>query len=296
MHFHIFGQNISLSKSPATHNAAFAAHHLPHIYDIRDCNELSEVEHLIEDSDFGGASVTMPHKLNVHRYCNHISDAAVTIGAINTLIARGDVETGQQLVYGDNTDWSGLYNILTKDRCLKSVDHPVGLVIGAGGAARAGVYAMVQAGIKKVWVWNRTFEKAKKVASDFQVIANVMAVTDPIDMLESFDVIIGTIPGDSLPSSSLEGLFQKQTGLCIEMSYKPPVTSLLSAASRHPGWKMADGLEVLLQQAFDQSKLWTGKDAPEEAMRKAILDSGEGSRPASMGGDGKFGNVGKVRI
>ncbi|PLB47436.1 quinate 5-dehydrogenase, protein, partial [Aspergillus steynii IBT 23096] len=293
MHYHIFGQNISLSKSPVIHNAAFAAHRLPHSYDIRDCDGLGEIEHLIKDNDFGGASVTMPHKLSVDRYCDQISDAAAAIGAINTLIARQNVNTGQQCIYGDNTDWSGLFNIVSKDQHLRSVDRPVGLIIGAGGAARAGIYALVQAGIQKIWVLNRTFDKAQKVADDFQKIANVTAVASSVEILESPDVIIGTIPGEAMPVHAFVDLFQKERGLCIEMSYKPPVTNFLSAASTHPGWDKADGLEVLLQQAFDQSRLWTGKEAPEEVMRKAMDDSFPDFGKTSKDG---YGTVGKVRI
>lgn len=61
---------------------------LSYDYDIRDCTSLNDVEHLINDNDFGGASVTMLHKLSTDHYCNKISDAAMKIGAINTLVAR----------------------------------------------------------------------------------------------------------------------------------------------------------------------------------------------------------------
>lgn len=269
MHFHIFGQSISQSFSPVIHNTAFAALGLSHHYDIRDCARLSDVEHLIIDNEFGGASVTMPHKLSVGHYCNDTSDAAMKIGAINTLVARRD-DTGVRTIYGDNTDWTGLYSIVVGYAPFASSQAPVGLVIGAGGAARAAVYALVQARMKQIYVWNRTVDKARKIAIDFRDMCSVTAVAHQSEIIEAPDIIIGTIPGEVLPRSAFVDLFRKPKGLCIEMSYKPPITKLLSVARAHSEWMTADGLEVLLQQAFGQSELWTGRDAPQDVMRAAV--------------------------
>lgn len=269
MHFHIFGQGISQSLSPTIHNAAFAALGLLHNYDIRDCTSLNDVEHLINDNDFGGASVTMPHKLSVDHHCNKTSDAAMKIGAINTLVARRNGSVART-IHGDNTDWTGLYSIAVGYPSLESSRSPVGLVIGAGGAARAAVYALAQAGIKQIYVWNRTVDKARKIAIDFRDICSVTVAVHQSDITEAPDIIIGTIPGEVLPRSVFVELFRKPKGLCIEMSYKPPVTNLLSVARTHGEWTTADGLEVLLQQAFGQSELWTGRDAPQDVMRAAV--------------------------
>ncbi|RJE21246.1 hypothetical protein PHISCL_06428 [Aspergillus sclerotialis] len=302
MHYYIFGQNISQSKSPALHNAAFAAHNLPHDYSIRDCSSMTGVEALIRSNpEFGGASVTMPHKLSVHRYCDYISDAALQIGAINTLVVRHDQDkTGEQrkrTIHGENTDWSGLYALIARYPLLREMDNePVGVVVGAGGAARAAVYAMARAGITNICVWNRTVGKAEKIASDFGALCKVTVVAHAADIPYAPDVIIGTIPGDVLSVEAFRGLFAKEKGLCIEMSYKPSVTNLLSVAREHGGWVTADGLEVLLQQAFDQSKLWTGKEAPQEIMRRAI-DGGNAGLPTSANAQQRVaGNTGNVRI
>lgn len=283
MHYHIFGQNISQSLSPAIHNAAFAHHNLPHRYDIQNCDHLSDVESLIHDDEFGGASVTMPHKLSVDRYCDQISDSAAKLGAINTLIVRHDPKTGARTILGDNTDWSGLYSIVAEYPYLSDAES--GLVIGAGGAARAAVYAMAQAGIKQIYIWNRTVEKARRVSQDFQnatTTCTFTAVGHPSEIINSPGVIIGTIPGEVMPTSFFAGLFRKGRGLCVEMAYKPRVTNLLGVVRSRSEWTTADGLEVLLRQAFDQSSLWTSKDAPQSVMRQAAQEAaGNVAKPKS---------------
>ena len=130
MHYHIFGQNISQNLSPAIQNAAFAHNNLPHSYDFQDCDNLSDVKSLIHDDEFGGASMIMPHKLSVDRYCNQISDPAATLGVINTLIVRHDPKTGAQTILRDNTNWAGLYSIVAEYPYLSGVES--GLVIKAG--------------------------------------------------------------------------------------------------------------------------------------------------------------------
>ncbi|KAE8382310.1 hypothetical protein BDV26DRAFT_299701 [Aspergillus bertholletiae] len=270
-HYHIFGQGISQSLSPTIHNAAFAHYGLPHRYDIKACNSLQDVKPLIDDPAFGGSSVTMPHKLSAGEFCVQVAESAMRLGAINTLIARSiDAGDGtlKREIYGENTDWSGLYSLI-KEHALEE-GKQVGLVIGAGGAARAGVYAMAQAGVKRIYVGNRTLAKAEQLAKDFEDLCQVVPLQFPSILPEAPDVIIGTIPGDAMPQESFMGMFDKKKGLCIEMAYKPRVTNLLAVAREKPTWTTADGVEVLLRQGFEQFKLWTGLDAPQAVMRKAV--------------------------
>lgn len=269
--YHIFGQGISQSLSPAIHNAAFAYHGLPHRYDIRECDDINEVQPLIEDASFGGASVTMPHKLSVSKFCAEQSNSALRIGAINTLVAQDNGNAGGRIIRGENTDWSGLHSIIT-DKAPPS--SSLGLVFGAGGAGRAAVYAMTKANIDKIYICNRTLSKAQSIARDFtDLCPAIHCISNPGDMPELPDVIISTIPAEATNETWFSHLFQESKGgLCIEMSYKPRVTPLLSVAWRYPGWSTADGLEVLLRQGFEQSRLWVGAAAPEERMRSAVKE------------------------
>lgn len=270
-HYHIFGQRISQSLSPAIHNAAFSHHGLPHRYDIRECGDIDEVQPLINDVSFGGASVTMPHKLFVSKFCTEQSDSALRIGAINTLVVQDDDDAGGRTIRGENTDWSGLHSIITEKAPPSS---SIGLVFGAGGAGRAAIYAMIKANIDRIYICNRTLSKAQNIARDFtDLCPAIHCISNPGDMPESPDVIIGTIPAEATNEKWFSHLFQESKGgLCIEMSYKPRLTPLLSVAWRYPGWSTADGLEVLLRQGFEQSRLWVGVAAPEERMRSAVKE------------------------
>ncbi|KAH8176138.1 shikimate dehydrogenase substrate binding domain-containing protein [Sarocladium implicatum] len=266
--YHIFGNGISFSVSPIIHNAGFKHDGIPHFYDIRQSTDIDGVAPLIQDESFGGASVTMPHKLQVEKYCDEQTEDARAIGAVNTLVVRR--EGGKRIVKGDNTDWSGLASLIADYAKTRGGDTlKTGLVIGAGGASRAALYAMHRAGLQNLYVQNRTKSKAEEVRATFAPLFRVTVLDDLNSLPELPDVIIGTVPADTTVESQFANIFG-QRGLCIEMSYKPRVTPLLIAARRHEEWATITGIEVLLAQAFDQYRIWTGREAPKEAMINAV--------------------------
>ncbi|OJJ61438.1 hypothetical protein ASPSYDRAFT_87982 [Aspergillus sydowii CBS 593.65] len=289
--FYIFGSGISFSISPTIHNTGFTHHALPYTYTIRESASIDEVASLIHEPSFGGASVTMPHKLQVHKFCTEVSETARAIGAINTLIPTHN-DSGKRGIIGDNTDWSGLYAIIMKYTTStngqgqgKSLN--AGLVIGAGGASRAALYAMYKAGVNHVCLVNRTQSVAEKVRDDFKDLFDITVIPDLSESspLESPDVIIGTVPAETTSEEQFGTLFKARSrGLCIDMSYKPRQTPLLTVAQRHEGWAAVTGVEVLLAQAFDQFELWTGLEPPREAMIEAVLarEGGVGRGSLSM--------------
>ena len=273
-HFHIFGHGISFSMSPSIQTAAFRHFGLEHTYDIRETKEVDEVADLIEDASFGGASVTMPHKLAVHKFCHDQTEHARRIGAINTLVVRVNDDSvadgGRREILGDNTDWSGLHAIITKHTSSWTKKPQVGLVIGAGGASRAAVYALNEAGLKHIYIANRTIANAQKIARDLREFLHLQVAPTLEDLREPPDIIIGTIPADKTCEDDFINLFRASQGLCIDMSYKPRQTPLLAAAERQIGWATVPGVEVLLSQAFDQFHMWTGMQAPQAVMVQAI--------------------------
>lgn len=267
--FHIFGSGISFSISPTIHNAGFQHYGLPFTYDIRESASIDDVEGLIADEKLGGASVTMPHKLHVHKFCTEQTDTAQLIGAINTLVIK-DADKGR-IVTGDNTDWSGLHTIIT-DYSKEAPQTPtVGLVIGAGGASRAALYAMHRAGIRYIYLVNRTQSVAEKVKEDFSPVFEVTILPSLHELPRMPDVIIGTVPATVTTEDQFASIFGS-SGLCIEMAYKPRQTPLLNVAQRHEGWRTVTGLEVLLAQGFDQFRLWTGLEPPKEKMTEAVAE------------------------
>lgn len=267
--FHIFGSGISFSISPTIHNAGFKYYGLPFTYDIRESPSIDEVAGLILDKQFGGGSVTMPHKLHVHKYCTEQTDTARLIGAINTLVIKGNGEN--RAIIGDNTDWSGLHAIIANYSTKTKQQPNVGLVIGAGGASRAALYSMHKAGIQQIYVINRTVSVAEKVKKDFASAFDITVLPSLQDLPRMPDVIIGTVPAHVTSEDHFVSIFGLQ-GLCIEMSYKPRQTPLLNVAQRHEGWETVTGVEVLLSQAYDQFQLWTGREPPKEKMVEAIAE------------------------
>lgn len=267
--FHIFGSGISFSISPTIHNSGFKYYDLPFTYDICESPRIDEVAGLILDKQFGGASVTMPHKLHVHKYCTEQTDTARLIGAINTLVVKGSDE--DRSIVGDNTDWSGLHTIIA-NYSIKTKQQPnVGLVIGAGGASRAALYSMHKAGIRNIYVINRTVSVAEKVKKDFASAFDITILPSLQDLPRMPDIIIGTVPAHVTTEDQFASIFGPK-GLCIEMSYKPRQTPLLNVAQRYEGWETVTGVEVLLSQAYDQFQLWTGREPPKEKMVEAVAE------------------------
>jgi shikimate-5-dehydrogenase len=272
---YIFGKGISFSKSPHMHNAAFAHHNLSHShhYSIREVDSVSDCGPFIRSADFKGASVTMPYKLSVARFCDQVTDEARLMGAVNTL-SVGRSSDGKRVVRGDNTDWSGLLQcIQTRYPGYDAAKPPkVGWVIGAGGASRAAVYALHRAGVQHIYISNRTFSRAAKIAEDFEGLFRVVPVGEWEEMnAHPADVIIGTVPADTVDDAQFAGVGWKgEGGLCIDMSYKPRVTPLMRIARRQEGWATANGLDALLEQGLIQYEIWTGLEAPRVVMSQAI--------------------------
>lgn len=156
-----------------------------------------------------------------------------------------------------------------------------GLVIGAGGASRAALYALYQLDIRDIFLVNRTISTAEKIARDFSALFEIN-VLPSLEVVETMgvrpDVVIGTIPADRTTVRDFPtALFVKGKGVCVDMAYKPRETPLLSVARGREGWVTVTGVEALLEQAVVQSELWLGVVAPKEEMAKALEESEQGS-------------------
>nr|CCA26166.1 unnamed protein product [Albugo laibachii Nc14] len=257
--FYLFGSPVSKSPSPAIHNAGFQAHNLPFQYQLCETLDLEEITRKIRDTtSFGGASVTIPHKIDIMHLLDEISPAARAIGAVNTIL-REDRVTGAHLK-GDNTDWIGILRPIA--RRLHAQTRPKlaselrALVIGAGGTSMAAAYAMCQLGVGSLYIYNRTFEKARLIAERFGAIplAELTEVSIPFA-----DIIIGTIPAASgfvLPSY----LMQSDHGMIVlDAAYNPPRTPMLEAllSTKSPRQHaVIYGYEMLCEQAYAQYQSW----------------------------------------
>jgi shikimate 5-dehydrogenase/shikimate kinase len=189
LHFYVFGAGLSQSLSPTMHNAAYRTCGLRYDYQIYETSLIDDIWTVAQDSHFGGASISRPFKVAI---CDHLtvkSSHVEAIGATNTLIplrASPDSEAfslAEELshrgragritgYYGDNTDWIGIKACILRNLSPRNVIHPsktTGLVVGAGGMARAAIYALIQLGCSKILIYNRTRVKAEQVASHFNM-------------------------------------------------------------------------------------------------------------------------------
>lgn len=267
----VLGQPIAHSLSPAMHTAAFAALGIAGEWSYEAIELAPEefrdgVRRLAADG-YVGANVTIPHKLAALAVAEHGSPAAGEIGAANTLSFRADG------IHADNTDASGLIAALPR-----SPEGMRALVLGAGGAARAAVWALDRAGAQ-VSVHNRTPARAADLAGEMSVTA---IGADGSVALEDYDLLVNATsiglgrPGDG-PGGAAQALKALPFGVdglsdrmvVVDLVYGAKPTELVVAAERS-GSTVVDGLEILVRQGAESLRIWTGLDPPLEPMRQAI--------------------------
>jgi shikimate dehydrogenase len=261
----VLGWPVAHSRSPAMHNAALRALGMKdwHYQALPVPVELfTETARALGRAGFVGANVTIPHKQAALALADRSSVAAKAIGAANTLTFAPD-----GTIAAENTDAPGL--IAALDGLAGLPARPSALVLGAGGSARAAVWALREAGAREVLVWNRTAERAVELAGELGARA--------VDAPERADLLVNCT-SVGLERSASERVGLNQLGLTfdqvgkysyvVDMVYRSGSTQLLAAA-REQGVRTLDGLEILVAQGAISFELWTGRSAPLQAMRHA---------------------------
>ena len=266
--FYLFGSPISSSRSPSLHNTLFSEYGLPHHYQLYETSTTHELENILVASDFGGASITIPHKLAIREHLDEITESAQLIGAVNTITvdtARKGQRNGGHYLIGHNTDWRGIVQVIKNAEAKFDstvLTQRIGLVIGTGGTARAAIYALHHLGCTKITVLGRSPEKVDALIEAFPNFQ----VSSASEVVKSAPTIaIGTIPAnqpmDVHMKKSLEHLLAtdktKQPRILLDMAYKPATTDLMRFAQQK-GWTTIPGLDVLGAQGIYQFQLWTG--------------------------------------
>jgi 3-dehydroquinate dehydratase/shikimate dehydrogenase len=222
---------------------------------VKDLNDLLSV---IRDLPLGGVAVTMPLKQEVLPHLANMDPLTARIGACNTLRTGADGK-----IYGFNTDVAGVVRPLEKRMKLKGARI---VVLGAGGAARAAVFGLVEQGAE-VFVVNRTHEKAVALARK----AHAKSLKQELLVKNNFDALINTTP------CGMAGIKQElpikenelNASLVFDMVYNPQTTPLLQLAQSR-GIPIVGGLEMFVQQGARQFEIWTGKPAPEAEMLRVV--------------------------
>jgi 3-dehydroquinate dehydratase/shikimate dehydrogenase len=247
------------SLSPALINTAMRRENVNAVYLPLKVESLEDLLACVRKIPIHGLSVTMPFKEQILPLLDRSEQLTTATGSCNTVVRSQD---GQLI--GFNTDIQGILAPVEAQLSLSGIDA---LVIGAGGAARSAIYALKQRGAK-VYILNRTPAKAQKLARQFEV--NTVKRSDLVKM--QFALAINTTPvgmGGSAESPLSEKEL-KSVRCVFDMVYNPAETRLLQMA-RAQGIPAISGVEMFVHQGARQFEIWTGKPAPVEAMRAAVL-------------------------
>lgn len=270
----LLGDPVSHSLSPRMHAAAFAACGLAWAYlafRVRP-QHLREAVVGLRALDFAGANLTIPHKVAALALVDEVDTSARRCGAVNTLAFRD----GQ--VVGYNTDVVGVRRALEEEGL--DLEGARAMVLGAGGGARAACAALGEAGVERVVVLARRLSEAEKVCGamrqEFQDTAFQALPLEEGSVrseLRRAEVLVNATPVGMDPHeegclvASAEWL---HPGLAVfDMVYNPPRTKLLRLAEQ-VGAKAVGGLSMLVYQGTEAFRLWTGRPAPVEVMKRAL--------------------------
>lgn len=272
----VLGHPVGHSLSPRMHNAAFRAQGLDLVYVAFDVppERLGAAVEGMRALSMPGANVTVPHKVSVVPLLDDVDPVAARIGAVNTIVNDGGHFTGH------NTDVTGFAAAV---RSL-APQGPRGLacvLLGAGGAARAVVAALMQEGVGKIYVHNRTHERATELCLSAAAWGGVPCIpisgADLEEAVREADLLVNATSvgmGGSVKESPVPVDILSSRHVVIDVVYGARPTVLVREA-RARGARAADGKEMLLMQAAGSYRLWTGLEPPIDAMRKSI-DQWEG--------------------
>lgn len=284
----LIGYPLSHSLSPKIHTAALKACELEGDYSLfpihpDDKQGLENLLNQVRAKQINGLNVTIPHKQNVIEFMDELTPTAKDIGAVNTIYLR------DEKLIGDNTDALGFLTDLNKfvnketgrkvDKETRKQVNKNALVLGAGGSARAIVYALLNDGWK-VTITCRRLEQAQQLANSFLnhtlSITNYQLLNANLQsLISSLSLIVNTTPLGMTPnihtSPLPENLILPSNVLIYDLVYNPRETKLVKTA-RSQGIKATTGLGMLIEQAALAFEIWTGKNPPRNILYNSVVE------------------------
>ncbi|MGR3712830.1 MAG: shikimate dehydrogenase [Shimia sp.] len=266
----VIGDPVAHSKSPVLHGHwlktyGLAGHYVP--LEVK-ADDLGDVLKAMPKMGFVGCNVTIPHKEHVMQFVDQVTDRATLIGAVNTLIFRPDGS-----ILGDNTDGYGFIENLRQNAPDWDPKGGPAVVLGAGGAARAIVSSLLDAGAPEILLTNRTRARSENLRDDFGARVKVAEWVQAGNLIEEAHTLVNTtslgMAGKPDLRVPLDGL--KSGTLVTDLVYNPLRTDLLEAAAAK-GCVTVDGLGMLLHQAVPGFERWFGhRPVVDLATRRAVL-------------------------
>lgn len=266
----VIGNPVGHSRSPRLHRHWLHRYAIAGDYVALQVQEqdLGQVIRTLPRMGFVGANITIPHKVAVMEFADQISDRAILVGAANMLIFRSDGK-----IIADNTDSYGFIANLRQGAPGWKAGSGPAAVLGAGGAARAVIEALLDAGVPQILIANRTRTKAEVLRQDFGTRLHVVDWVQAGNMIEDAALVVNTtalgMTGQAELRIPLDGLHPGQ--VVTDLVYSPLRTRLLTEAEA-AGCTTVDGLGMLLHQAVPAFERWFGR-RPEvdEALRAAVM-------------------------
>lgn len=266
----VIGSPIAQSKSPQLHGHwlktyGISGHYIP--MDVV-ANDLADVIRMLPKMGFVGVNITLPHKEAVLSIADLVTDRAILIGAANTLIFRKDGK-----IHADNTDGYGFLENLKTGAPGWQPKAGAAAILGAGGAARAVIASLLDAGVPEIYLSNRTRVRAEKLKSDFGSRVQVFDWVQAGNMIEHASLVVNTTSlgmiGKGEMRVPLDGL--KPGTIVTDLVYAPLKTHFLETAEQMD-CVTVDGLGMLLHQAVPGFERWFGtRPKVDRATRAAAL-------------------------
>jgi quinate dehydrogenase len=267
----LFGYPLAHTLAPRLHASLFEGVALPWTYQVHETQDQSEFLPALKQPDIIGCAVTMPYKVKMMSEVDEVTEEGRMVGAINTVFLRKAAD-GSTRYIGTNTDTIGVREAFLQNApqvCASAVGRPA-LVVGAGGACRASIYALGQwLGASKIYLVNRLDHEAEDIISSFSSVGFKCEIVHVSSLeqaaaLETPALVVGTVP-DFAPKEPGEVLAREiathflarpEKGCVLEMCYHPnPRTAFYGIAAAN-GWRMVLGTEAMIWQGVAQQVLW----------------------------------------
>lgn len=269
----LVGEGISKSISPAIQNSAFRKLDVDLEYGLLEIREKefdSKIKEVLESKNVRGLNVTVPFKEKIIKHLSQIDPRSRAIGAVNT------VKILERKILGFNTDYDGIN--ATLDSLRKNWKGRRGVILGAGGAARACTYTLAMRGFSSIIILNRTMSRAKELTNHFRLdFPKITIDFSPFTSLEiseqikQCDLLVNAISNRAKFPLAINFLGAKQGMRVFDLGYREPIPLLKSAKTR--GLKGSNGIQMLVEQAASSIEIWTGEVAPRRYMMNAALNA-----------------------
>lgn len=267
-HYLLFGHPVEHSLSPLMHNLALDHHGLSAQYYAVDLqsNELADLASYLNKDQFLGANITIPYKQLIADYLDHVDSSAQKIGAVNTIRKQN------YILEGYNTDYDGFRGPLEEYEF--ALESSSAIVFGTGGAARAIVVALIDFGIERIYLVSRNPARISSYG-EFSTV-EVISYHNWTSFAGDASLIVNATPlgmhpnkGDSpVHNAEMQWLEDR---ICYDIVYNPLQTMFLCQAEQ-AGATTIGGLEMLIQQAAESFKLWTGRSFPIQLVRDRLYE------------------------